>query len=397
MSQAGILSIADSGGGSVIETITGNTGGAQGPIASNFNITTDSSTAIFTSSPGNDILDFGITNLLLGSEGPAITSAVSNVSVGLTALDSLTTGQKNCAIGEGCLAAITSGIQNVGIGFESANTATTGFNLSALGHSALFNCGTAIHDCLGVGTNSLEGCTGNYNVGVGSQSMTAGVSGQGNTGIGGFTVLNLLTSGSFNTCIGYNAAAFLVSGSNNVILGENAGNNYTGAETNNILLNHAGVLGESTTTRIGTQGTQTAAFMAGVTGMTVSNLNVVTIDSTTGQLGSQATVPYLTWSDQSGAFNAAASNGYFITATSTATLPASPSEGATVAFIVDTTNVLTIQASGSQVIKIGTDVSVAGGTAVTTNLIRGNAVELIYRSTGTAWISLSSTGTYTVT
>lgn len=89
------------------------------------------------------------------------------------------------------------------------------------------------------------------------------------------------------------------------------------------------------------------------------------------------------WSDTSGTVTAAAENGYFITTTCTSTLPASPSEGDTVKYIVDTTNLLTITAAGSQKIRFGTTLSAAGGTAVNTQ--RGDSVVLVYRTSGTTW------------
>lgn len=94
------------------------------------------------------------------------------------------------------------------------------------------------------------------------------------------------------------------------------------------------------------------------------------------------------WSDQSGAFAAAAANGYFITAVSTATLPALPSEGDTIRFIVDTASLLTIQANTGQKIRIGTTIGAAAGTAVNTQ--QGDAIELTYRSTGTTWFAANN-------
>lgn len=102
------------------------------------------------------------------------------------------------------------------------------------------------------------------------------------------------------------------------------------------------------------------------------------------------------WNDNSGVFTAAKENGYFITATSTATLPAGPSEGDTIAFIVDTTQILTITANAGQKIRIGTALSAAAGTAA--NNARGDSIELVYRSTGTTWFALNAPeGTWTVT
>jgi hypothetical protein len=47
----------------------------------------------------------------------------------------------------------------------------------------------------------------------------------------------------------------------------------------------AGVAGDNNTIRIGTEATQTRAFMAGINGNAVANQNTLVIDSVTGQLG----------------------------------------------------------------------------------------------------------------
>ena len=103
-----------------------------------------------------------------------------------------------------------------------------------------------------------------------------------------------------------------------------------------------------------------------------------------------------TWTDEGTSFNAAAGNGYFITASCTATLPASPSQGQTIAITVDAaTTTVTITANTGQIIRIGGAVSASAGTA--TNNARGDSVTLVYRSSDTAWISSSVIGTWSVT
>lgn len=94
------------------------------------------------------------------------------------------------------------------------------------------------------------------------------------------------------------------------------------------------------------------------------------------------------WLDISGAFSALKSTGYFITATATGTLPASPSQGNTIKFFVDTTQFLTIQASGSQIIRIGSLASSAGGTVTST--LQGDCVTLVYRASDTCWCAVDA-------
>lgn len=103
-----------------------------------------------------------------------------------------------------------------------------------------------------------------------------------------------------------------------------------------------------------------------------------------------------TWTDVSGAFSPLKNNGYFITGTATGTLPAAPAQGDTIKFFVDhATQDLTIDAPGTQLIRIGTLVSSAGGTAVSTAI--GDSVELVYRSSNTTWEAVCGfSGTWTL-
>lgn len=103
-----------------------------------------------------------------------------------------------------------------------------------------------------------------------------------------------------------------------------------------------------------------------------------------------------TWSDEGASFAAASDNGYFITATATATLPASPANGDEIDFIVDAATVLTIQANTGQTIRFGSVISAAAGTAVSSAI--GDTVTLVYRTTNTSWIANGGfTGNWNIT
>lgn len=119
----------------------------------------------------------------------------------------------------------------------------------------------------------------------GSLTTTSG----GSTGLGGST-LNLLSNGLGNTAVGYLAGAFVATGEYNLCLGFQAGDGLTAAESHNIFLNSSGSSGDNHTLRIG-EATGTGqqylnkAFICGINGNTVSNALMVTVDSTTNQLG----------------------------------------------------------------------------------------------------------------
>lgn len=122
----------------------------------------------------------------------------------------------------------------------------------------------------------------------------------------------------------------------------------------------------------------------------------IAIANAAGSITISATGAGFAWSDTSGAFGAVKENGYFITATSTATLPAAPAEGDTIAFIVDTTQILTITANAGQQIRVGSAISGVAGTCASN--ARGDSIELVYRNTGTTWFSMGAPqGTWTVT
>jgi hypothetical protein len=124
--------------------------------------------------------------------------------------------------------------------------------------------------------------------------------------------------------------------------------------------------------------------------------NGVTITNGAGTIQIAANAFPITWSDQSANFPAVANNGYFATAAITATLPAGALQGNTISFAVDTTSALTITANAGQFIRIGTVVSAAAGTAVST--ARGDSVTLVFRASDTTWISVGGPqGVWTVT
>ena len=95
-------------------------------------------------------------------------------------------------------------------------------------------------------------------------------------------MLDSNTTGFQNTAHGFHALFSNATGSDNIALGYNAGFNLTTGD-NNIDIGNAGVAGEANTIRIGTQGTQTRTFVAGISGAGVSG-SAVKVNAA-GQLG----------------------------------------------------------------------------------------------------------------
>src|SRR5439155_4878069 len=86
-----------------------------------------------------------------------------------------------------------------------------------------------------------------------------------------------------NTAIGTEALLSNSTGANNIALGNSAGLFLT-TGSNNIEIGNTGATGESKHIRIGTNGTQTHTFIAGISGITVAGGVGVIID-TNGHLG----------------------------------------------------------------------------------------------------------------
>lgn len=225
--------------------------GGAGAISS---VTTSNATPQFVQTGTVENVNFGLTNLLLGQNGSTITSGTLNVGVGLGALASVTSGAGNVAIGNSALTALTQAENNVAIGYLA---------------------GSQITD------------TGSANVLIGSgagQNMTIGV----NTFIGD-DAGRATTTGTSNTVVGQGAYNNALTGVYNIALGYSAASDYEGAESGNIIIGNPGVSAESNTIRIGIQGNgnnmQNACFIAGIVGVTSSHAEMVTINSTTGQMG----------------------------------------------------------------------------------------------------------------
>jgi len=149
---------------------------------------------------------------------------------------------------------------------------------------------TGSHRGYGVNTatgfQALQGLTSGYeNTAHGFQALYSNTTGSDNTANGNAALTNNTTGGS-NVAIGSQTGQFLQSGSSNILVGSEAGRNFTSSESNNIDIGNQGIEADSGVIRIGTGGTQTKSFIAGVTGVTpggASPLPVI-IDSN-GQLG----------------------------------------------------------------------------------------------------------------
>ena len=222
-----------------------------------------------------------------------------NTAEGDNALFSLTTGQNNTATGLDALFSNTTGDFNVANGATALQSNTTGTGNTANGVSALqnntignFNTANGVNAILKNttgGNNTANGVSALFHNTTGSNNTANGVNALVHNTIGNFNTANgqgsLLsnTTGSNSMADGQNALENNSTGSNNIALGSNAGINLT-TGSNNIDIGNVGKAGESNVIRIGTKGTQTATFIAGISGKTVATGVGVFINSN-GQLG----------------------------------------------------------------------------------------------------------------
>ena len=124
------------------------------------------------------------------------------------------------------------------------------------------NTGGSANTATGFGT-LVANSTGNSNAAIGYSALAKNVSGSGNTALGHFALVN--GTGSSNIAIGDSAGRSLTTGSENIDIG------------------NAGKAGESSTIRMGAQGTQTSTFIAGISGVAVTGRQVLITSA--GKLG----------------------------------------------------------------------------------------------------------------
>src|SRR5438128_6360040 len=208
----------------------------------------------------------GISDTAIGFEALfSNTTGGSNTATGSQALISNTTGQANTATGDTALLANTTGLDNTATGAGALAFNTTGYQNTATGFAALLNNTTGIN-----------------NTATGYSALGGNTTGDGNTA-NGYQALGSNTTGINNTANGHAALRSNTTGNNNIAVGYRSGLNLT-TGGNNIDIGNAGVAGDNNKIRIGTTGTQTATFIAGISGVTVP-AGVGVIVGTDGKLG----------------------------------------------------------------------------------------------------------------
>ena len=208
---------------------------------------------------------FGTHNTFVGPNAGNFTmSGGGNTANGFQALYSNTTGYYNTANGVYALQNNTNGYQNTANGFYALQNNTSGNYNTANGMQAL-----------------QDNTSGGGNTANGAFTLTYNTNGANNTANGAYALQNN-TSGNNNTANGMQALLKNTSGNNNIALGLNAGENLTTGD-NNIDIGNQGNAGEANVIRIGSG--QTAAYIAGISGVTISPSGGAVYVNANGQLG----------------------------------------------------------------------------------------------------------------
>lgn len=258
-----------------------NTGLGDYALVSNYftgsptgdNNTAIGANALFYDTTGNNNTASG--NYALYSN----TAGSYNTASGVSALYFNTTGESNTASGIEALKFNTTGGNNTASGAYSLDANTTGGNNTASGFFALINNNgsnntasgayslagnTAGYDNTASGAYALYNNTSEFNTASGDDALYSNSTGEANTAIGDAALYGN-TTGGFNTAIGLDAGSNLTTGSYNIDIA------------------NPGTAGQSNTIKIGEQGTQTATFIAGISGSAVTGADVVVNSS--GKLG----------------------------------------------------------------------------------------------------------------
>ena len=175
-------------------------------------------------------------------------------------------GTGNTRGGTGALLNNTTGSDNTVFGVDALRNNTTGDGNSAGGHGAL-----------------RSNTTGHFNTAIGNLALLYNTTGGDNTA-SGVNALSSNTTGTRNTAIGFQALYSNTTGAKNIAIGYRAGQ-YLQLD-DNIAIGNDGSGIDTGVVRIGTSGTHTKTFVAGIRGVTtgVADAISVMIDSA-GQLG----------------------------------------------------------------------------------------------------------------
>ena len=231
-------------------------------VSGSINVNGDISASTFNGLP---ITSTDTGNIGLGiSTIDSITTGDYNIGIGATVLTANTTGYYNIALGFDVLANNISGSGNIGIGTKALAANTNNYNTSvgqeslrentaagnnAFGYRALTVNATGTGNSA-FGYESLKAnTTGVSNTAVGNESLLTNISGHKNTAVGDNALVN--TTAGYNTAVGWAAGDNITSGASNIIIGSGmdalSATNDDQLNIGNWIYGHEGNIGIGTT------------------------------------------------------------------------------------------------------------------------------------------------------
>jgi hypothetical protein len=270
------------GAGALFSNTSGTDNTADGTFAL-FSNTASGNTAIGSNALLNNTTGGTLENIQGIDVGP-------NVAVGWQALESNTVAGANTALGYQALHSFTTGPvgrEQVGlctaVGFQALANATGGLANSGFGYQALMNNTDGTENTANGAFALFNNTTGVVNTATGLDALFSNTTGSNNTAYGEEALES--STGNHNTAVGSSALRSLTTGDENIAVGSFAGVHLTNGDRN-IDIGNQGVAGEANTMRIGSEGSQTKTFIAGIFGASSGFNTVPVMIDNAGQLQS---------------------------------------------------------------------------------------------------------------
>jgi hypothetical protein len=197
-----------------------------------------SSNLMFGKNSGMNITT-GNRNIGIGGQSyDGATSESDNIAIGYDALGGSVAGAEyTVAIGNYTLDALTSGDNNTAVGHNSATALIEGNHNTAIGSYSYFRATDGTYNCV-IGQNSGGGLrSGSYNIVTGFNTMSQiNNDGDYNVAIGTHSMSAATGNDvNYNTAIGTSSLQSITSGAKNIALGQTAGNNITSGDFNVVI------------------------------------------------------------------------------------------------------------------------------------------------------------------